>query len=93
MKGMWGVGMERGWCVTGGESVLNILGEDWFIVPFEVQSFERGFDGGDIGWVRGWGIVYRVVWGGSFVFWGIFWDCSVVGLEVTLAAFCKDVKA
>ncbi|WP_330169168.1 hypothetical protein [Bartonella grahamii] len=48
--------------------MLNILGADWFIAPFEVRSFERGFDGGDIGWVRSWGIVYRVVWGGSFVF-------------------------
>ncbi|WP_330169181.1 hypothetical protein [Bartonella grahamii] len=45
------------------------------------------------GWVRSLGIVYRVVWGGSFVFWGDFWDCSVVGLEVSLAAFYKDVKA
>ncbi|WP_330169178.1 hypothetical protein [Bartonella grahamii] len=40
--------MERGWCVTGGESVGNILGEDWFIAPFGVWSPLGGFDGGDI---------------------------------------------
>ncbi|WP_330168071.1 hypothetical protein [Bartonella grahamii] len=50
----------------------NILGADWFIAPFEVQSFERGFDGGDIGWVRSWGIVYRSGVGWRFCLLGGF---------------------
>ncbi|WP_330169175.1 hypothetical protein [Bartonella grahamii] len=64
------VGMERGWCVTGGESVYGLKGRG-------------GFDGGDIGWVRRRGIVYRSGVGWKFCLLGDFWDCSVVGLEVT----------
>ncbi|WP_330168069.1 hypothetical protein [Bartonella grahamii] len=48
-------------------------------------------------WIKSWVVEYcfqsSAGLGGSFVFWGDFWDCSVVGLEVSLDAFCKDVKA